>query len=54
LTRLKKGNKNEYELKKRLDYDYYMFCVVRECYGSLKSIVKTEFQKSPNVNLDNV
>jgi callose synthase len=35
-----KSYKNEHELKKRLDSDYYMFCAVRECYGSLKSIVK--------------
>ncbi|KAJ3682000.1 hypothetical protein LUZ60_014573 [Juncus effusus] len=35
----KDSNKNEHELKKRLDSDYYMSCAVRECYISFKSII---------------
>ncbi|KAJ4777890.1 Glucan synthase-like protein [Rhynchospora pubera] len=35
----KSSNKNDHELKKRLESDYYMFSAVQECYGSFKSIV---------------
>lgn len=34
-----KSNKSDHELRKRLESDYYMFCAVRECYRSFKSIV---------------
>lgn len=36
----KDSNGKDKELKKRIEADNYMSCAVRECYASVKNIIK--------------
>ena len=36
----KDSDSRDNELQKRIEADLYMFCAIRECYASFKSIIK--------------
>ncbi|KAI6669498.1 hypothetical protein NL676_004383 [Syzygium grande] len=51
LDMAKDSNGNDRELKKRIEYDSYMSCAIRECYAQFRNIIKSLVQGEREKNV---